>query len=395
MLRSICLYVFFLVITLAAGEGLARIVFQYFGSAPETVFHTDTYEFDSQLEILQWSQDIKPHPLFGFMREKNLSLIGELREHHPTNEFRILLLGGSVAEIFGDWTHIETILKQRISALRNLDVRLLNLATGGYKQPQQFFILSYLIDQVDLVINIDGFNELMSHDDDFYFPLEYPIFWNRFFSENSFNYGLYTAEASVRLLYQFINFLPQRFKYLSSSRAYYFFWSNLRIILFNSFMRLERLNRDKLNEGRKLMRPPDDLESGGKEKLSVWKKYQVLSALIARSRNLPYFSFVQPNQYLKGSKPLSSREIQNFINPAWAAFLNPRMKMLSEAADELAKSGLPVKNAMWIFKNELQDIYIDSCCHFNDLGNKILENAILDEIQSVCATNKNCIRNHD
>jgi hypothetical protein len=394
MVRSICFSALVLIIVLAVGEGVARIVSQYLGT-PLTVFHTDTYKFDSQLEILQWAQDMKPHPLFGFMREKNLSLIGDLREHHPNNEFRILLLGGSVAEIFGDWTHIETILKQRIAGLENLDVRLLNLATGGYKQPQQFFILSYLVDQVDLVINIDGFNELMSHDDDFYFPLEYPIFWNRYFSENSFNYGLPAAQSAVRLLYQLINFLPQRFEYLSSSRSFYFFWSNLRTILFNSFSRLERLNRNKLNEGRRLMRPPGDVESIGKKNLSVWKKYQSLSALVARSRNLPYISFVQPNQYLEGSKPLSSREIENFVNPAWAAFLNPRMKMLSDTADELAKSGLPVKNLMWIFKSKLQDLYIDNCCHFNDLGNKIMENAILNEIQKLCSTNESCVRNYD
>lgn len=393
MVRSISLSALILVMTLGVSEGVARIVSKYLGIS-QTVFQIRTYRFDSQLEILQWAQDMKPHPLFGFMREKNLSLIGDVREHHPANEFRILLLGGSVAEIFGDWTHFEEILKQRISGLRNLDVRLLNLATGGYKQPQQFFILSYLIDQVDLVINIDGFNELMSHDDDFYSPLEYPIFWNRYFSENSFNYGLFTAQASVRYLYQFINFLPQRFEYLSSSRAFYFFWSNLRTILFNSFSRLERLNRDKLNEGRKLMRPPDDVESIGRKNLAVWKKYQSLSALVAKSRNLPYISFVQPNQYLEGSKSLSHREIENFINPAWAAFLNPRMKMLSDTADELAKSGLPVRNLMWIFKNEQQDLYIDSCCHFNDLGNKIMENAILDEIQKVCSANRNCFRNH-
>lgn len=394
MIRSTCLSALILIMTLAVGEGVARIVSHYLGT-PQAIFRTRTYKFDNQLEILQWAQDMKPHPLFGFMREKNLPLIGDLREHHPTNEFRILLLGGSVAEMFGHWTHIETILKQRIPGLENLDVRLLNLATGGYKQPQQFFILSYLIDQVDLVINIDGFNELMSHDDDFYFPLEYPIFWNRYFSENSFNYGLFTAQAAVRYLYQLLNFLPQRFEYLSSSRAFYFFWSNLRTILFNGFIRLERLNRNKLNEGRKLMRSPDDVETIGKKHLAVWKKYQSLSALVARSRNLPYISFVQPNQYLEGSKPLSKREIENFLNPAWAIFLNPRMKMLSDTADDLANSGLPVKNVMWIFKNEQKDIYVDSCCHFNNFGNKIMENAILDEIQKICSINKNCVKHYN
>lgn len=394
MVRSIFLSALVLIIVLAVGEGVARIVSQYLGT-PQTVFQMGTYKFDSQLEILQWAHDMKPHPLFGFMRERNLSLIGDLREHHPANEFRVLLLGGSVAEIFGNWTHIDTLLKQRISGLENLDVRLINLATGGYKQPQQFFILSYLVDQVDLVINIDGFNELMSHDDHSYFPLEYPIFWNRYFSKKSFNFGLFNAQTAVRILYQLLNSLPQRLEYLSSSRAFYFFWSYLRTILFNSFSLLEKLNRDKLNEGRQLMRSPDDVEYIGKMNLAIWKKYQSLSALVARSRNLPYISFVQPNQYLEGSKPLSGREIENFINPAWAAFLNPRMKMLSDTADELAKSGLPVKNLMWIFNNERQDLYIDSCCHFNDLGNKIMENSILDEIEKVCSTNRNCFRNYN
>ena len=42
-------------------------------------------------------------------------------------------------------------------------MRLLCVAAGGYKQPQQFLALAYLLAQgtyFDLVINVDGFNEL-------------------------------------------------------------------------------------------------------------------------------------------------------------------------------------------------------------------------------------------
>ena len=38
-------------------------------------------------------------------------------------------------------------------------LRIVNLANGGFKQPQQFFVAAYFMDKLDLVINLDGLND--------------------------------------------------------------------------------------------------------------------------------------------------------------------------------------------------------------------------------------------
>jgi hypothetical protein len=50
-----------------------------------------------------------------------------------------------------------------LPALADKEIVLLNFGSGGFRQPQQLLILTYffLIGQrLDLVINLDGFNEV-------------------------------------------------------------------------------------------------------------------------------------------------------------------------------------------------------------------------------------------
>ncbi len=74
------------------------------------------------------------------------------------------ILGGSVGAQF-TWYGGDR-LKEVLSADQRFagrDLLLLSFAGGGYKQPQQLQILSYFLSQgqeFDLVINIDGFNEV-------------------------------------------------------------------------------------------------------------------------------------------------------------------------------------------------------------------------------------------
>ncbi|MGW8195275.1 MAG: hypothetical protein ACWGOX_13525, partial [Desulforhopalus sp.] len=80
------------------------------------------------------------------------------------NEFVLAILGGSVAEIFANTG--EGYLNHYLRTLYGVqkDVVFINLATGGYKQPQQLFHLQYALlsgFEFDAVLNIDGFNDLV------------------------------------------------------------------------------------------------------------------------------------------------------------------------------------------------------------------------------------------
>src|SRR5205807_2871539 len=76
----------------------------------------------------------------------------------------VAIVGGSLACYFRQYgvERLEDLLKKdpRLAGKRFLFV---NLALGGYKQPQQLMTLNYLLAlgaQFDILINIDGFNEV-------------------------------------------------------------------------------------------------------------------------------------------------------------------------------------------------------------------------------------------
>lgn len=66
-------------------------------------------------------------------------------------------------------------IKDNVPKLKNKNIKIIDLAVGCHKQPQQFYISTYFADMFDLSINIQGFNEIsnvgMQKE---MFPLDYP-----------------------------------------------------------------------------------------------------------------------------------------------------------------------------------------------------------------------------
>ncbi len=69
------------------------------------------------------------------------------------NEFVIAVVGGSVADIFAN--KVEEFLNQYLRKSFGFDKKLVlvNLATGGYKQPQQLFHVQYALLSTEAQIN--------------------------------------------------------------------------------------------------------------------------------------------------------------------------------------------------------------------------------------------------
>jgi hypothetical protein len=91
-----------------------------------------------------------PHP-FPFIRTSN-------------RQFLVGIFGGSVARLFCDRgaPRLIATLKQR-PVFTGRDIIPLCFSHEGYKQPQQLIVLAYFLSlgqQLDLAINIDGFNEV-------------------------------------------------------------------------------------------------------------------------------------------------------------------------------------------------------------------------------------------
>ena len=98
---------------------------------------------------------------FGFASIYNYPF----KKENP-NQFIVGVFGGSVAANYAFFEIERRLLAaalKQLPAMADKEIIILPFAIGGYKQPQQLLVLSYFLSigqEFDLVINIDGFNEV-------------------------------------------------------------------------------------------------------------------------------------------------------------------------------------------------------------------------------------------
>jgi lysophospholipase L1-like esterase len=102
--------------------------------------------------------------------------------------------------------------------------------------------------------------------------------------------------------------------------------------------------------------------------------------LIRKRTGKPLVFFLQPNQYLKGSKSFSEQEKRIAIDPHRLEDTNEMMVLLKVAAQDLRDSGVPIFDLTGIFSSTDDTVYKDDCCHLNNLGNQIMADAVVSKI---------------
>jgi hypothetical protein len=131
------------------------------------------------------------HPYLGYVMhrgKRSEARHGLVTSHLPIqqrNDDTLLvgLFGGSVA--FQLRHSFQAVLEKRFAELGDhRQVRLINVALPGHKQPQQLMALTYLVflgAEFDIVVNVDGFNEVSLATSGNYDKGIYPFFpdaWN-------------------------------------------------------------------------------------------------------------------------------------------------------------------------------------------------------------------------
>jgi hypothetical protein len=112
-----------------------------------------------------------------------------------------------------------------------------------------------------------------------------------------------------------------------------------------------------------------------------WADASILMHTLLQSRGIPYFHFLQPNQYVsqKFFSPEEQRTALTEGHPYRAGAELGYPALLAQEA-RLVQSGVAFHSAVAIFDDEPGTLYIDDCCHFNALGNEILADFIADAI---------------
>jgi hypothetical protein len=116
------------------------------------------------------------------------------------------------------------------------------------------------------------------------------------------------------------------------------------------------------------------------EILRIWADSSKFIEGLSKQHGFEYFHFLQPNQYHKNSKVLSSQELKTAYREGGNEFIREWYPKMIEAGNNLSMEGIKFYDATMIFQNETRTLYIDTCCHFNDLGNEILAKFIAGKI---------------
>jgi hypothetical protein len=287
---------------------------------------TRFYQSDPALRLLTWGDKYRPHPYFGYATLQRLKELERLHENRYDSQYVVAILGGSVADQFATYVishpqHFEQ-LGQAIPEIRDRTIRIVNLAFGGYKQPQQFIVASYFLESIDMTVNIDGLNEIAAQDLSPLYPTDFPHLTLRFYARDGFRLYPFLAD-SAKFAYRAINALPRRVPILATSNLYFVTWQGVRRILYWGIQGFGKRYLSAIG-----VNPPqgqDERWAASKSRqIEIWKKYIRLQLRVERTGGIPAYLFLQPNQYLKNSKPLSVDERATAINAEVADMLMPR-----------------------------------------------------------------------
>jgi hypothetical protein len=270
------------------------------------------------------------------------------------------------------------------------------LAAGGYKQPQQLIVLAYLLSlgaEFDLLVNLDGFNEAA-------LPLaeNAPARVSPFFPRKWLVridplsdlalFGDVAAGVSLR---------ASRIRYaaiFSSPLLVHSFTMNLVWEAIDHFHQ-GRLADTEAAIARRQATAHSFAASGPRVDFSdeeaviramvdVWAAASLGMKALADANGIRYFHFLQPNQYLPGSKPLSAAEVRlaydvSHLYKRPVELVYPR---LISAGGGLRDRGVRYRDLTAIFANNPSTLYVDACCHLNKEGSELIASEIAATILS-------------
>lgn len=375
-------------------------------SQPSNVKPSDVVSIE---EMLRGKKEVI-HPYLGFVynpekfRLKHngvpISEFGFIDNRSPIHKrskdkLIVGVFGGSVA-----WWFQNLQRQSLIDGLRGIpkfsgkkEIVFVPVALGGYKQPQQAIALSYLLSlgaEFDLILNIDGYNEVaLVNYKSVVFPF-FPRSWELRVVD--------VPSVDVQISIGRIEYIKEQ----RASVAKFFYGEPYSYsIMLNTMWRLydrylvNKINIDRLELDRKRDRRSKDYSKlfevkgppyhfSSKEKLyrdiaQVWKNGSLTMRGLAEASGAEYFHFLQPNQYFPGSKVLSEEEKKNAFWPgtAFEEAVQLGYPNLRKVSKELKDKGVNFFDLSMLFFNVSETTYVDTCCHLSERGNEIMAESVV------------------
>lgn len=312
------------------------------------------------------------------------------RERDPRHP-QIAILGGSLAENFagGEGGKALAAALGRSGRFSGTDVEIANLALAGYKQPQQLMALAYVIARgalFDAVVEIDGFNEIVLPQAENVpkgVAPDFPRSW--YFRAGALDHDVRIAIGELSYLRERRRWWAQTFLDPPLS------WSILGNLVWRRYD--GRIQVELTAVERRLMaarnRPISFVKSGPfhppgsdaalmDEMVRLWAQCSREMHALCVAQGTPYHHFLQPNQYVPGSKPMGPSEIDLAVRRGslWERQVLAGYPLLQRSGAELARDGIAFHDATAVFASTPEPVYSDDCCHIDEHGSTLLAKAI-------------------
>lgn len=348
------------------------------------------------------------HPFLGFVRapgtlsefSKDSTAFGFGQNtgffFEPSPERVVVgLLGGSVARFLAvQDAALETAL-EALPRFRGRDVVVVAMAAGGYKQPQQVAALNWFLSlgaHFDLLINVDGFNEVAL-----------PAHWNVPrgvfpFYPQQWEIRVDALGPRARQTLGLLTWQRERRKSFArvAQRAPLRWSSTAQLAWTIADRRIERRIREaQVALEHSEFDPQDSYQARGPQRswsdpadmyrdlAAHWARCSVQIDRLARGLGIEYHHFLQPNQYVPDSKPLAPEELRlafaekhHFREPVVRGY-----PALREAGADLRSRGVAFHDLVDVFADDTAPLYRDLCCHLDSTGNRLLAEAVARGVQ--------------
>jgi hypothetical protein len=339
------------------------------------------------------------HPYLGYVYDRersdgfsNHGFTSETVYPKSDDQFVVGIFGGSVADqLFVKRQTLEAELK-KIPELGRKKIVFANLAIGGFKQPQQLMTLTYMLSlgaHFDVVINVDGFNEVTlpvnENIPNHVFPF-FPRQWhlltmNTIDPHQAAMIGKIATlqELNTRMSAIFSAF-PLRCSF--TARLIVGLVQQLIVSRLSQWRLALQQQRSDPSTLRYANRGPDYTVSSSEQTFrdlaEVWAQSSLQMARLCAANGIRYFHFLQPNQYLPNSKAMeeAERQVAYREDQPYQTGVVSGYPYLIEKGKTLSLQGVQFFDLTQIFASHPEPVYGDSCCHFNEHGLEILNTFI-------------------
>ena len=365
------------------------------------------------LEGVRLNQSIveRFHPFFGFIQKpsddfrpgfkvNNYGFISPYDyplKKTKKNQFFIGVFGGSVASDYAIFQVQNQILPKylkQLPGLKDKEFVILSFATGGYKQPQQLLILNYFLalgQELDMVVNIDGFNEVAlsnlnnKNQVDLAMPSIQHIWPLANFANNSLSRKAMKATLRIQENKTRINQALSSLQHCSLAACDAFisvYVQNLINTYKTDVLKFEeeRTKQQKndsviyINTNKSVLQ-----DSVAFEKMAGnWAKSSIFMHKVLSASNVPYFHVLQPNQYYQTKRVFGEAEKQIAFNKEtpYAKSVQIGYPAIFKKIPNLQKNNINILNAVNVFDQTKEAVYVDSCCHYNQAGEVIFSDYV-------------------